>query len=55
MSKKRFARVARLTRRIAEYLVPILMVIKLIVEIASKAANCDDVYRKLQVQIPIAR
>jgi hypothetical protein len=50
MSKKRFARVARLAREIAVYLIPILRAIKLIIEILSKAANCND--PKLQVQIP---
>ena len=42
MSKKWLARAARFTRRIAEFLVPVLTVIKLLVEIASKAANCHD-------------
>jgi hypothetical protein len=49
---KRLARAARFTRRIAEFLVPVLTVIKLIVEIASKAANCYD--RKLQIQVSVA-
>jgi hypothetical protein len=40
MSKK-FARSARLARKIAELLVPVLTVIKLLIEIASKGANCD--------------
>lgn len=53
MSKKRLARAARFTRRIAEFLVPVLTVIKLLVEIASKAANCND--RELPIQISIAR
>ena len=42
MSKKDFARAARLIRKIAEYLVPVLTVIKLLVELANKAANCND-------------
>jgi len=50
--RKIFARVACLVRKIAEFLVPVLTVIKLIVELVSKAANCND--RKLQVQISIA-
>ena len=53
MSKKRFARAACFIRRIAVFLVPVLTVIKLIVEIANKAANCND--RELQIQVPIAR
>lgn len=58
MSKKRIARAARFARKIAEFLVPVLTVIKLIVEIASKAANCNVPIRKdreLQTQIPLAR
>ncbi len=51
--RKKFARRARLVREIAEFLMPILKVIKLIVEIVNKAANCDD--RKLQIQISVAR
>jgi hypothetical protein len=53
MSKKRLARAARFIRRIAEFLVPVLTVIKILVEIANKAANCND--RKLQIQISVAR
>jgi hypothetical protein len=53
MSKKKLARAARFIRRIAELLVPVLMVVKLLVEIANKAANCND--RELQIQISVAR
>jgi hypothetical protein len=53
MRKKTFARAARLARRIAKFLVPVLTVVKLIVEIAGKTANCND--RKLQIQISVAR
>lgn len=49
MSKKKFARAARLVRKIAEFLTTVLTVIKLILEIAGKAANCND--RKLQIHI----
>jgi hypothetical protein len=50
MSKKHIARVARLVRKVAEFLVPVITVIKLIVELVDKAANCNA--RKLQIQIP---
>ena len=53
MSKKElFARAASLVRKIAVFLVPVLTVIKLVVEIVNKAANCNG---KLQIQISIAR
>lgn len=58
MSKKRIARAARFARKVAEFLVPVLTVIKLIVEIASKAANCNVPGRKnreLQIQVSVAR
>ncbi|MGB9117102.1 hypothetical protein [Bradyrhizobium sp.] len=47
------ARVATLTRKVAEWLVPVLTVIKLLIEIVGKVANCHD--RQLQVQISVAR
>jgi len=50
--RKIFARAARLVRKIAEFLIPVLTVVKLIVELVSKAANCND--RKLQLQVSIA-
>jgi hypothetical protein len=50
---KRIARVARLVRKVAEFLVPVFTVIKLIVELVNKAANCNA--RKLQIQIPLSR
>ena len=53
MSKKRIARAARLVRKIAEFLVPVLTVVKLIVELVSKGANCND--REIQVRISFAR
>jgi hypothetical protein len=46
------ARAARLVRKIAVYLVPVLTVIKLIIEIVNKAANCNG---KLQIQVSDAR
>ena len=51
--RKFFARAATLTRRIAEWLVLVLTVIKLLIEIAGKVANCHD--RKLPIQISVAR
>lgn len=51
--RKKFARKARLVREIAKTLVAVLMVIKLIVEIVYKAANCNA--RKLQAQVSVAR
>lgn len=53
MSKKRFARMARLVREIAEFLGPVLTVIKLLIEIASKAVNCH--VDQLQIQISVTR
>jgi hypothetical protein len=57
MSEK-LARTARLARRIAEWLVPVLTAIKLFIEVVSKAANCNQAHgndRELQTQIPIPR
>lgn len=51
--RKRFARAAILTRKVAEWLVPVLTVIKLLIEIAGKVANCND--RKLSIQVSVAR
>jgi hypothetical protein len=51
--RKFFARVATLTRKIAEFLVPVLTVIKLLIEIVGKVANCND--RELQIKISVAR
>jgi hypothetical protein len=53
MSKKVFARAAYLTRKIAEWLVPVFTAINLAIEIVSKVVNCRD--RKLQIQIQDAR
>lgn len=39
--RKMIARMARLIREIAVFLVPVLTVIKLLIEIADKAANCN--------------
>jgi hypothetical protein len=47
------ARTARLVRKTAEFLVPVLTVVRLIVDLVNKAANCND--RKLQIQISVAR
>jgi hypothetical protein len=57
MSEK-LARAARLARRIAEWLVPVLTAIKLFIEVVSKVANCNQAHgndRELQTQIPIPR
>jgi hypothetical protein len=51
--RKFLARVATLTRKVAEWLVPVLTVIKLLIEIVGKVANCHD--RQLRVQISVAR
>ena len=51
--RKFIARMATLTRKIAEWLVPVLSAIKLLIEIVGKVANCHD--RKLQIQISVAR
>jgi hypothetical protein len=50
--KTKFARAARLARKIAEFSLPFLLVVKVIVEIVSKAANCNG---KLSVQVSVAR
>jgi hypothetical protein len=52
MSKQAFARAAHLTRKVAEWLVPVLTAIKLLIELAGKVANCND--RELQVQVSVA-
>lgn len=51
MSKK-IARVARLIRGIAVVLIPLLEVIKLLIEIANKAANCNAHQFQLEVSEP---
>jgi hypothetical protein len=51
--RKFLARVATLTRKIAEWLVPVLSAIKLLIEIVGKVANCDD--RQLRLQVSVAR
>ena len=51
--RKFLARVAILTRKVAEWLIPVLTVVKLLIEIAGKVANCYD--RQLRVQISLAR
>jgi hypothetical protein len=51
--RKFFARAATLTRKIAEWLIPVLTGIKLLIEIAGKVANCHD--RKLSIQVSVAR
>ncbi|WP_172803660.1 hypothetical protein [Bradyrhizobium embrapense] len=50
---KFFARMATLTRKIAEWLIPVLTVVNLLIEIVGKVANCHD--RKLRVQVSLAR
>ncbi|WP_157644501.1 hypothetical protein [Bradyrhizobium sp. WSM2793] len=50
---KFIARMARLIREIAVFLVPVLTVIKLLIEIADKAANCNAL--KLRTQVPNPR
>jgi hypothetical protein len=52
MSKKAFARAAHLTRKVAEWLIPVFTAIKLLIELASKVANCND--RELQVPVSVA-
>jgi hypothetical protein len=47
--RKLLARAARLVRKVSEFLIPVLTVIKLFVELLNKAANCND--RKLQFQV----
>ena len=51
--RKLFARVATLARKIAEWLVPVLTAIKLLIEIVGKVANCHD--RQLRLQVSRAR
>ena len=48
MSKK-IARMAHLVREIAGFLIPVLTVIRLLIEIADKVANCNA--HQLQPQI----
>ena len=50
--RKLLARVATLTRKVAEWLIPVLTAIKLLIEIVGKVANCHD--RKLRVQVLLA-
>ncbi len=52
--RKFFARAAILTRRVAEWLVPVLTAIKLLIEIAGKVANCNE-DRKLSIQVSVAQ
>jgi hypothetical protein len=51
--RKNIATWARLVREIAGAAIALLKVIKLILEIVNKAANCN--VRKLQTQIPFTR
>jgi hypothetical protein len=50
--KKLLRRVAALTRSFAEFLVLVLTIVKLVVDLLSKGANCDA--GKLRVQISFA-
>ena len=51
--RKFLARVATLTRKVAEWLVPVLSAIKLLIEIVGKVANCYD--HQLRFQVSRAR
>ena len=51
--RKFLARVATLTRKVAEWMVPVLTAIKLLIEIVGKVANCHD--RQLRLQVSVAR
>jgi hypothetical protein len=51
--RKFLARMATLTREIAEWLIPVLTVVNLLIEIVGKVANCHD--RQLRVQVSVAR
>ncbi|WP_210421686.1 hypothetical protein [Tardiphaga sp. OK246] len=50
---KQFARMVTLIREIAKFLVPVLTVIKLLIEIVNKVANCNA--RKLSIQVSNTR
>jgi hypothetical protein len=50
--RKTIARVATLTRKVAEWLVPVLTAINLLIDFVGKVANCHD--RKLRLQVSIA-
>lgn len=49
---KIIARMARLIREIAVFLVPVLTVIKLLIEIADKAANCNAFELRAKISKP---
>jgi hypothetical protein len=51
--RKKFARMVDLVREIAVFLVPVLTVVKLLIEIADKVANCSAY--QLQPKIPHSR
>jgi hypothetical protein len=51
--RKFLARVATLTRKVAEWLVPVITAINLLIDFVGKVANCHD--RKLQIQVSVAR
>jgi len=51
--RKFLARVATLTRKIVEWLIPVLTVVKLLIEIVGKVANCHD--HQLSVQVSVER
>lgn len=50
--RKTIARVVTLTRKVAEWLVPVLTAINLLIDFVGKVANCHD--RKLRLQVSIA-
>ena len=47
--RKFLARVANLTRKVAEWLVPVITAVNLLIDFVGKVANCHD--RKLHTQI----
>ena len=51
--RKFLARVATLTRKIAELSVPVFSAIKLLIEIVGKVANCHD--HQLRLKVSVAR
>lgn len=51
--RKFLARVATLTRKVAEWLIPVITVINLLIDFVGKVANCHD--RQLRLQVSRAR
>ena len=50
--RKFLARVATLTRKVAEWLIPVVTAINLLIDFVGKVANCYD--RKLRPKISVA-